>query len=317
MKRQLETTLDASSASFRFEHEEFYKEITSYRDYERLRFEDIPKSERKPIKQIKQLATTCPYTAEALEKFRTMQQPSDEWLAARSEFFTASRFAYMSNDQPNSYGMALDYWREVTGRILPKPIEARQQGYMDHGRLWEPVARGCYERKFGVTVYEEGLRILNEAPWIYSASPDGLINNNPQAEGIIEIKCNAVKPPRDFVPVQYLSQMMGQMAVYKAPFCDFINYWVRAETTKRFFFSTRIAFNAEYWSKLKMRLDYFAWCVCNDVAPTGMGELLLLHPLPKITGQPIAYDVTDAADDNIFLKEPLPAPKKEETTTTS
>jgi len=138
---------------------------------------------------------------------------------------------------------------------------------------------------------------------IYSASPDGLIENDPQNRGIIEIKCNAVNIPRDYVPHQYLAQMMGQMAMYKAPFCDFVNYWARPEIDERFFFCTRIYFDPIYWKHLLIRLDYMAWCISHDKAPTGMGELILSYPLPKVMNTPRAYVVSHTKTDDEFLKE--------------
>lgn len=292
-----------------FEHEELYQRITLESDYahylktlKKGPKEDLPLSERKPVKILKApLHTRCPYTPEALEVFRTAEQPTQEWLDARAHFLTSSRFGEMAGEHPLNWGTPVDYWRQVTGRVPEQPFTELQNSYTQHGRVGEPMARAVYARLSGCTVKEEGLRVLEEAPWIYSASSDGLRNGRPETDGIVEFKCNAVGEPRDYVPAQYVPQIMGAMAVYKAPFCDFSNYWWRPNVETRALYTTRVYFDEEYWRLLKMRLDYVAWALVNDRAPTGFRQLKCFYPLPDYRMQEFIFHVGTAAEHDRWL----------------
>jgi putative phage-type endonuclease len=288
---------------YHFPEEAYFREITVKREYEQLLLRDKAKEVRRSVKTLIPLCIECPYDARQQNGYRDMKQPSDEWLDARSRFLTSSRFGHIAGHQPGTFGSPLNYWREITGRVDTKPFTEQQLGYMHHGQKYEPVARAKYEEMNHVSCYEEGLRILQEPPWIYSASSDGLTENQPSKFGIIEIKCNAVNLPRMYTPEYYIPQVMGCMAVYNAPFCDFINYWARDEKHEdRFFQCNRIHFNEEYWKALKLRLDYMAWCVANDEAPTGMGEITFKNPLPDLVPVERCFKMSKAIDDDKHLK---------------
>lgn len=301
----------AQERPYVFEHEALYRQITVAKDYEHyLRTlkkgakEDLPASERKPIKVLQApLHTRCPYTPEVLETFRTAQQPTQEWLDARTHFLTSSRFGEMTGEHPLHWNTPVDYWRQVTGRVVDPPFTELQQSYTEHGRIGEPLARGVYEHLTGCHVEEEGLRVLDEAPWIYSASSDGLRNGQPEKDGIIEIKCNAVGDARDYVPDHYVAQIMGAMAVYRAPFCDFITYWWRKDVEKRALYATRVYFSEDYWRLLKMRLDYMAWAIVNDLPPTGFRQLKCFYPLPKYRMEEYIFHVGTAAEHSKWVTD--------------
>lgn len=291
-----------------FEHEALYQQITKASDYDyylktlkKGPKEDLPLSDRKAVKVLAPLHTRCPYLPEEREIFRTAQQPTQAWLDARAYFLTSSRFGEMAGEHPLHWGTPIDYWRQITGRMSEQLFTELQQSYVEHGRQGEPIARRVYEHLTKCRVYDEGLRILEEAPWVYSASSDGLRNNKPETDGIIEIKCNAVGGARDYVPGQYVPQMMGAMAVYKAPYCDFIAYWMRKDMERRALYATRVYFNEEYWRLLKIRLDYMAWAIVNDCPPTGFRHLKCFYPLPECKMEEYIFHVGTAAEHDAYL----------------
>ena len=224
------------------------------------------------------------FSAKCVDTFSKLPQGSPEWLQARSLFWTSSRFGLMAGKLPRKWDTPERYWREVTGRDPVKPFSEFALRCMAHGTRYEPEARDAYQRLMGYSrIVEEGLRCITRAPYIYAASADGLIEGRPHECGIVEIKCKAVGPPRTHVPDYYICQMMGAMRSYDAPFCDFVDYWRRVGEPPKISV-TRVHWSMNYWRMLRIRLDYFSWCVENDypLRSHALMALTTMFPLPLV-----------------------------------
>jgi len=286
--------------SFLFAHEPLFERITTPHAYwPKWRNADIPEAERRP-KRVLAPRWLCPFSAQKLEEFRTMEQASPAWLGARNCFLSSSRFGVIAAEHPQEWERCVDFWRESTGRTPPKVFGPVQQGFLDHGKHFEPIARRTYERVTGTPpMREEGLRVDMHPPYIYSASPDGI-----GARGLIEIKCKAVGPASTEPPYYYLPQIAGAASIYGKEYSDYVGYWARPRLAERFMYCERVYTDPLYWTLLRLRLDYMAWCIVHDRPPTGMLFLKREYPLPTLRTEALFfYEGTAEIDDAV---PPLP-----------
>ena len=106
-----------------------------------------------------------------------------------------------------------------------RPPDGYVNAAMEYGTSMEPAARFAYEAETGRIVQEGGFAASREVPWL-GASVDGFVGR----EGIIEIKCPFV-PARHAatydslqVPKEYMPQVVHQLAVTGAEWCDYVSY---------------------------------------------------------------------------------------------
>lgn len=263
---------------YSFPREAFFERLTQLHSYPGLySLNDLRGPSRVP-KRILRPKWLNPFTPERIAMLANLQQGSVEWRDARNDFLSSSRFGVIAAEHPQAWETPLEFWRESTGRKPPKVYGPRALGFMAHGIKYEPVARSVYERYTGCgTLREEGTRVEMREPYIYSASPDGV------GEGqLIEIKCRAIGSLYPEVPFYYLPQIVGAAVIYDKPFSDFVGYWARSNHIERFMICCRVYVSELYWQRLRMRLDYMAWCIVNDVPPTGMLVLKDMYPLPPL-----------------------------------
>lgn len=285
----------SEARTYHFPYEPLFDRISSENAYwPKWRNTDILAEERRP-KRVLFPSWTCPFGQRKLEEFRTMEQVSPEWLLIRNRFLSSSRFGVITGEHPQSWEKAIDFWRESTGRTPGKVFGLRQQGYLDHGKHYEPVARRVYERIMDLppgSMREEGLRLEMRPPYLYSASPDGI------GKGLIEIKCKAVGPCVIKPPPYYLAQIVGAAAIYNKPYSDFVGYWARKDNPTRFMYCARVFTDPLYWERLRLRLDYMAWAILHDRPPTGMLLLKNLYPLPELRIEDLFYYQGTAEEDD-------------------
>lgn len=270
---------------FRFAYEPLFERVSSQVAYlDRYRENDIADDVREPKRKLN-LASQCPFSKETLKELAELVQGDPAWLRWRNSFISSSRFAVAVAEHPQSWEKAIDFWRESTGRLPPKVFGEEQQGFLNHGKHFEPIARSVYER---ITqcgpLLEEGMRIEMRKPYIYSASPDGV-----GSDRLIEIKCKAKGCAVTEPPYYYLPQIVGAPVIYEKPYSDFVGYWARREMGDRLMFCARVYVDKDYWEKLRMRLDYMAWCMVNDVPATGTMIMRNMYPLPQLRIEPQFY----------------------------
>jgi hypothetical protein len=275
---------------YRFAQEPLFERITQLGgEYpEKLAREDVPE-EKRVAKRVLKASWSCPFSDEELEAFRTVEQGSETWREMRNLFLSASRFPVIGGEFPLTWerGTPLDFWRESTGRLPPQVFGEQAMSFMAHGKYFEPIARSVYDRlvineeRGDVPLIEEGLRVENRSPYLYSASPDG-VGIYTRDDQVIEIKCRAIGGLYKYPPYYYVPQIMGTTAIFEKKFSDFVGYWARRHRPERFMVAIRMPFNELYWERMRLRLDYMAFCVIQDRPPLGMNQLKLLYPLPKL-----------------------------------
>jgi hypothetical protein len=282
---------------YRFAQEPLFERITQQGGPypEACLKEDRPIDER-VAKRVLKASWSCPFSDEELEAFRTVEQGSQAWLQMRNLFLSASRFGVISGEHPVIWerGTPLDFWRESTGRLPPQVYGEQAMGFMAHGKHFEPIARSVYDRimmneeRGDLPLIEEGLKVENKPPYIYSASPDG-VGIYTRGNQVIEIKCRAIGGLYKKAPYYYCPQIQGTAAIYEKEFSDFVGYWARRHRPERFMVALRMPLNQEYWERLRMRLNYMAWCIIQDRPPLGMTQLKQMYPLPVLEMEDVFY----------------------------
>jgi hypothetical protein len=122
----------------------------------------------------------------SIDIFDTLEQGSDQWLAARCGIITASQMGKLitptlkTADNETSRGLTLTLAAErITGEVeFVYPTHDMQRGTED-----EPVARQVYADNYA-PVDEVGFILRTEDTYRIGYSPDGLVGT----DGLIEIK---------------------------------------------------------------------------------------------------------------------------------
>eukprot|EP00960_Hanusia_phi_P077153 768657-Hanusia_phi.AAC.5 len=194
LKKNNDLKREDYSVEFPFTKEQFTQRVKEIKDY--MKQLDILKA--KPI----------------------LKQRTDEWFNARKEMLTASD--------------TFDGIRKVKNLVRKKAlgIDERISGKALYwGTTFEPVALDIYANiKQGIYINEFGL-IPHDSMKYYGASPDGITDM-----GImVEIKCPFSRKiiPNE-VPVKYMAQMQGQMAVCNLKECDYCEYKFTEITAKEY-----------------------------------------------------------------------------------
>ena len=161
------------------------------------------------------------------------EQGTAAWHAARAGKVTASKITDVTAKGKGSAESASR--RNYRVQILTETLTglATEPGFqtkeMAWGTLQEPLARIAYEVQADTMVEPVGFVIhptLDRA----GASPDGLIGfDGEKVAGLVEIKCPNIATHLGYilageVPADYQPQMLWQMAVTGAPWCDFVSF---------------------------------------------------------------------------------------------
>lgn len=163
-----------------------------------------------------------------LRIYDTLEQGSDEWLAARCGMLTASVVGRLITptlkvaDNDTSRGLTETLVAErITGHVdYVHPTFDMQRGSLD-----EPYARDMYRQQQQVEVVEVGFATNTFNGHTLGASPDGLVGT----DGGLEIKSPKAKNHlrtilADAVPNEYMAQIQASMLVLQRPWWDFCSY---------------------------------------------------------------------------------------------
>ena len=142
-------------------------------------------------------------------KTRTLaKQNTDEWLAIRKKYITATSIAPILNIGPKNIR---DLFLEKTGKIQFQGNDATR-----FGTYMEQYVRRAYEKKENIEVLELGL-IAHPHHKFLAASPDGFRTDG----ALLEIKCTTTRILRENPPEYYRIQCLAQLeSVPEAAFCD-------------------------------------------------------------------------------------------------
>ena len=185
-----------------------------------------------------------------MEYNSTIQQGSLDWLRERLGKFTGSKIADLmgkgKGKEPFSQTALKYIYQVVAERNLDTDkvdddIEFQQylyynnpsSRYMEWGHTQETNARALYEISTGNTVFEVD-SIAHPTIGTFAASPDGYIVCD-ESRGVLEIKCPAPATYIQYTQITdgeslkainptYYYQVMSEMAVTGAQWCDFVVY---------------------------------------------------------------------------------------------
>ena len=177
-----------------------------------------------------------------------LQQQTPEWLHQRHGMVTGSRVAdVVGRKRPTAEqkkaGMPGDYykarqdylWDVIIERLTGRSAETYVTPAMEFGIENEPLARAAYELEKDVEVEAVGFAIHPQIEW-FGASPDGLVGT----DGCLEIKVPNSSTHLAYllegeIPVDYMPQMMAEMACAERKWCDFVSFDPRLPPKLRFF----------------------------------------------------------------------------------
>lgn len=160
--------------------------------------------------------------------YDTLEQGSDEWLAARCGLVTASTIGQLitaktikpaNNDTSRALTMHLVAER-LTGYVEPTFVSAD----MERGSWDEPVARDLYSEHYAPAV-EVGFMTNTFEGHKLGYSPDGLVGD----DGLIEIKSRRQKKQlatilADEVPLENMAQIQAGLMVSGRAWLDYVSF---------------------------------------------------------------------------------------------
>ena len=161
-------------------------------------------------------------------KVNNHEQGSQEWLESRLGVVTASCFDKILSPTGKKSTQVNDYVNKLVSQVLIGEVEETfKSDAMQRGNDLEPEAKDMYQLITGNEVLETGL--ITHDDYGYGCSPDGVIYENGEIVGGLEIKCpspaNHVGYLRaNKIPTKYIPQVQGCMLVTNASWWDFMSY---------------------------------------------------------------------------------------------
>lgn len=146
-------------------------------------------------------------------------QKSEAWFKARVGVITGSRVGSIIGVNP--YQTANEVMRDMVRETFGAEKEFNGNAATNHGERMEPIACAFYEKITGNKVFETGIIMHDDYPWL-GASPDGLIST----DGGLEIKCPywAKEPYSVHDKPSYYAQCQHVMEVCGLDWMDFFCY---------------------------------------------------------------------------------------------
>jgi len=164
-------------------------------------------------------------------KVYTMQQGSDEWLAIRSKYPTASEFGQLVSPAKLKVreGKAIASYvaAKLAERWIGSPLQSFRSGDMDQGSIRETEAWPWYALEYSRDLERPGFILADDERC--GCSPDGLV----AADGFgIEIKCPNADTHVGYLlagilPSDYIMQVQGSMLVTGFDSWTFLSYHPR------------------------------------------------------------------------------------------
>lgn len=169
-----------------------------------------------------------------MEIITDIEQGSDDWLALRLGWTTASRFKDVKAGGQGKTRKAYMYHLAAEA-ITGERAESYSNDYMAWGTENEPAARAMYELESGHSVHEVSFIKLDGDNKI-GCSPDGLIDDC----GMVEFKCPKTTTQIETflsnkMPTGHKAQVQGQLWVSEREWCDFVSFDPRIDGAAGYF----------------------------------------------------------------------------------
>jgi putative phage-type endonuclease len=160
-----------------------------------------------------------------LKTLPQIEQRTAAWYEHYSKVLTASEFSTL-------FGSVKAKRSLILSKAFPKEERAfnrlasltMDMNAMGWGIRFEPVIKQILEQTYKCKVYESG-RITHTNNGMLAASPDGIIEESPDAKAIgrlIEIKCPYSRHIGGEIPYEYWVQMQIQMEVCDLDECEYL-----------------------------------------------------------------------------------------------
>lgn len=191
-----------------------------------------------------------------MEIITGIDQGTEEWLALRFGWVTASKFKdVMAKGKYKSRTAYL--YKLAAEAITGEREESFSNSYMEWGTENEPAARAMYELESGNEVDEVSFIKLNDVEKI-GCSPDGLIGD----DGMVEFKCPKTTTQIETflsgkMPSGHKAQVQGQLWVANRQWCDFVSFDPRVDGAAGYF-TVRIERDEDYIKELAIACFKFS-----------------------------------------------------------
>ena len=191
-----------------------------------------------------------------MEIITGIDQGTDEWLALRYGWITASRFKDVMAKGQGKTRKAYMYHLAAEA-ITGERAESFTNEYMEWGTETEPQTRAMYELEAGCDVDQVSFIKLDAQNKI-GCSPDGLIGDN----GLVEFKCPKTTTQIETflsgkMPTYHNGQVQGQLWISGREWCDFVSFDPRIDGEASYF-CVRVERDEEYIKELEAACFKFA-----------------------------------------------------------
>jgi putative phage-type endonuclease len=184
-----------------------------------------------------------------MEIIKDIEQGTDEWLALRYGWTTASKFKdVMAKGQGKTRKSYM--YQLAAEAISDMRQESFTNEYMEWGTETEPQARDMYEFVSGNSVDQVTFIRLDGDKKI-GCSPDGLVND----DGMVEFKCPKTTTQIETflsgkMPTGHKAQVQGQLWITERQWTDFVSFDPRIDGESSYF-CTRIERDDDYIKELE------------------------------------------------------------------
>ena len=191
-----------------------------------------------------------------MEIIKDIEQGTDEWLALRYGWTTASRFKdVMAKGQGKTRKSYM--YQLAAEAISDMRQESFTNEYMEWGTETEPQARDTYEFVSGNSV-EQVTFIRLDGDMKIGCSPDGLVGD----DGMVEFKCPKTTTQIETflsgkMPTGHKAQVQGQLWISGRQWTDFVSFDPRIDGEASYF-STRIERDEDYIKEIEAACILFS-----------------------------------------------------------
>lgn len=181
-----------------------------------------------------------------------VRQQSEKWFELRRQVVvTASRFADaigVGKGKPFDFLKSLNEAKQCDDTI---------NSFTQHGTEMEPIIHEAYQLLTGNRTRQSGFWTIKDdrdpLKDKVGASPDAIVVNAAGKDvGLCEFKAPVHSMYRD-IPLHYMVQIQGQMAITELPWCDFMALC----RSKREIMLRRVHFCPQFWNVVAKRLLEF------------------------------------------------------------
>ena len=191
-----------------------------------------------------------------------LEQRTDEWLQARVGKVTASQMKHvLAKTQKGTPTAARTtyLWQQVIERLTGQPAPVAKTVAMQWGTDQEPFALQAYNEAHLVSI--ETVGFVQHPTLAVGCSPDGLVTEDMEAAGLVEIKCpfNSAVHLETWLsgmPDEHMAQVQGQMWLTGRQWADFVSFDPRMPPDLQLYVQ-RIPRNPEYIAALEREIVTF------------------------------------------------------------